>query len=153
MYHYFLYRRLVPLLPTTPHGRLLPLPPNSNRLGNAHFAGITTETTPVNECCVMYEMLVVATCLSCSLRVPRCLVVDMWEPGIREHPIFLHDTLAPTSFCMGISMSYRNRNVVVAPFPLSLSWHPFRLKLCVVYVIRIVITTFKVFKIVVCINC
>ena len=36
-----------------------------------------------------------------------CLATVMWEPGIREHPIFLHDTLAPTSFCTGIPVSYR----------------------------------------------
>ena len=48
-------------------------------LENAPLEGITTETMPVNECCVMYEMLAVAPCPSCSLRVPRCLAIDMWE--------------------------------------------------------------------------
>ena len=54
-----------------------------------------------------------------------CLAAIMWKPGIREHPIFLHDTLAPISFCIGIPVSFRNRYVVVASFLDSLSWHPF----------------------------
>ena len=114
------------------------------------------------------------SCMRCMLVVvirPWTLVVPSfdtvvypWEPGIREHPIFLHDTLTPTFFCTGILVSYWNRNVAVAPFPLSLSWHPFRFrhddkcflicsyqlihKYCIklVHVIRIMITTIKMFK-------
>ena len=64
-----------------------------------------------------------------------------------------------------------HRNVVVVPFSLSLSWHPVSIRhgdqmlhnmlmptfsqTCIklVYVIRIMITTFKMFKIVFALNC
>ena len=72
------------------------------------------------------------------------------------------------SFCTGISMSYRNRYLAVASFSDLLPWHPFCSamvtkcfitclcqhfhKNCIklAYVIRIMITTIKMFKIVVC---
>ena len=114
-----------------------------------------------------------------SLQVPpRFQATIPWEPGSREHPTILHDSLTLTSFCTGISVSYRNRYVVVASFSDMLPWHhfcfaavaPFSFrhgdkclvscscqhfhKNCIklVYIIRIMITTFKMFKIVVCIK-
>ena len=51
----------------------------------------------------------VAPCPSCSLGVPRCLAVDSWEPGIRDHP---HHPCVTRSthllFCTGTPTSYRN---------------------------------------------
>ena len=50
-----------------------------------------------------------------------------WEPGSRDHPTILHDSLTLTSFCTGISVSYRNRYVAVASFSDMLPWHDFRI--------------------------
>ena len=87
-------------------------------------------------------------------------------PRIRERPtIFLHAS-AHFSFASVSQSSYRNWNAVVAPFSLSLPWHPFSFHhgdKCLimllstfnkklhklVHVIRIMITTIKMFKIVV----
>ncbi|XBI70274.1 hypothetical protein VPH35_064796 [Triticum aestivum] len=75
---------------------------------------------------MLYEMLAVAPCPTCFLHVPHCHAIVLWEPGCRDHPTFYRMSRSRHfSFCTGISMSYRNRNVAVAPFPLSLSWHPF----------------------------
>ncbi|XBI28701.1 hypothetical protein VPH35_052862 [Triticum aestivum] len=71
-------------------------------------------------------MLVFAPCpfvLARSFLV--CHAAVPWEPGNREHPTILHDSLTLTSFCTGISVSYRNRYVVVASFSDMLSWHHF----------------------------
>ena len=37
-----------------------------------------------------------------------CRATNLWEAGNREHPTILHDSLTLTSFCTGISVSYRN---------------------------------------------
>ena len=135
----------------------------------------------------MYDMFAPCPFVSCMFLLV-CHAIDPWGPGSRDHPTILHDSLTLTSFCIGISMSYRNRYVAVASFSdmlpwhhfriccrgtifVSPSWHPFRStmvtkcfitcscqhlhKNCIqlAYVIRIMITTIKMFKIVVCFNC
>ena len=127
---------------------------------------------------LLRDRIVLAMPLFCRATVP-------WEPGSRDHPTIgcSHSlSFAPVSpwatgtdklpwhhfriCCRGIIFGY----VAVAPFSLSLPWHPFRsttatnasfqhahvnvfLKLHkLAYVIRIMITTFKMFKIVVCLK-
>ena len=132
--------------------------------------------------CVLYEMLVFAPCSSyhCTFLL-ICHAADPWEPGNRDHPTILcmFRTSAHSVFCTGISMSYQNRYVAVASFSDMLPWHhfcfaavaPFSFchgdkcslscscqhfhKNCIklAYVIRIMIITIKMFKIVVCFNC
>ena len=124
---------------------------------------------------VLYEMHpMFAPCpfASCTFLLVR-YADEPWEPGNREHPTILHDSLTLTSFCTGISVSYRNRYVVMASFSDMLPWHhfcftavaPFSFRhgdKCLVstcssqlfhknclnldYVIRIMLTTFKWLK-------
>ncbi|XBH95105.1 hypothetical protein VPH35_085734 [Triticum aestivum] len=161
-------------LPLLEHERLLPL-----RLVNVYFLYLAPiENRPVctlrrynprrpfeNEC---------LRCLRCSCLhhvqfVTRFLVANSWDtryPGAPHH--LLHAT-AQFSFASVSQSSYRNRNAAVAPFSLSLPWHPFPFRhddkcfiimllstfqncIKLVHVIRIMITTIKCFKIVVAIN-
>ena len=84
------------------------------------------ETPSVDRMHVLYEMHpMFAPCpfASCTFLVRHA--DEPWEPGSREHPTIWHDSLTLTSFCTGISVSYRNRYVVVASFSDSSPWHPF----------------------------
>ena len=86
------------------------------------------ETTPVNECCVLYKIFGFAPCSNCRCTLPLfCLVtvIDSWDtryPGVPHHLLHASTYL---SFASVSQSSYRNRNVAVAPFSLSLPWHPF----------------------------
>ena len=107
-------------------------------------------------------------CLRCSCLhrvqiVTRFLVANSWDtrnPGAPHH--FLHAS-AHFSFASVFQSSYQNWNAAVAPFSLSLPWHPFSFhhsEKCLimllstfnkklhklVHVIRIMITTIKMFK-------
>ena len=99
-----------------------------------------------------------------------CHAIISWEPGNRDQSPSLLLVPHTCSFPSASQSSYRNRNVAVAPFSLSLPWHPFSFhhgdkcfiicssqlfhKKCLklAYAIRIMITTFKMVKIVVCIK-
>ena len=113
MYNYPRRGPIVQLLP------LLPLT-NPNR-PVCTLRRYNPETTSVNEC---------LRCLRCSCLhhvqiVTRFLVANSWDtrnPGAPHH--LLHAS-AHFSFASVSQSSYRNRNVAVAPFPLSLPWHPF----------------------------
>ena len=113
---------------------------------------------------LLRDQIVLAMPLFCRATVP-------WEPGSRDHPTILHDSLTSRLLlhrylcelpepicCRGIIFGY----VAVASFSVSSPWHPFCsamatnalyhahvnvfLKLHkLAYVIRIMITTFKMF--------
>ena len=149
VYHYFhdARERLPPRRPVNvyemyhyrrPVNVYFPLRTRSAR--NARFEGITPRRCSWTEC-MLYEMPVFASCPF----VTRFHATIPWEPGRRDHPtIFcMFRTSAHLLFCTGISMSYRIIGmlpwhhfryrcrgtifviVAVAPFSLSLPWHPF----------------------------
>ncbi|XBI48164.1 hypothetical protein VPH35_111970 [Triticum aestivum] len=70
--------------------------------------------------CLHRDRIVLAMPLFCHATVP-------WEPGSREHPTILHDSLTSHfSFASVSPSSYRDRYVAVAPFSDMLPWHHFR---------------------------
>ena len=119
VYHYFHYRR--------ENVYFLYFAPNENR-PFCTLRRYNPETTVRERLHVMYEMLVLAPCSNCRCTLPLfCLItiVDTWStqyPGVPHH--LLHAS-AHFSFASVSQSSYRNRNVAVAPFSLSLPWHPF----------------------------
>ena len=126
-------------------------------------------TRGTNACCVMYELHpMFAPCPSCHLLGPPLLPLTRGNPvtGITP-PSFARSR--HTFFCTDVSMSCRNRNVVVALFCYRCRGTPFVfatmtnasylimstfIKDCIklANVIRIMIITFKMFKIVVCLK-
>ena len=118
---------------------------------------------------MLHEMLAFATCLTCFLHVPVAMPSTRGNPVVESTPPSLACSTHPhTSFSTGIFMSYRNQYVAVAPFSLSPPWHPFcsaMVTKCFItcscqhflkkmhklpYVIRIMITSIKMFKIIAC---
>ena len=102
-------------------------------------------------------------CCSVSKLPLVFFVANSWDTQNLGVPHHLLHASAHFSFASVSQSSYRNRNTVVAPFSLSLPWHPFPFhhgdkcfimllstfnkKLYkLVHVIRIMITTIKMFK-------
>ena len=109
-----------PLLPSTTRERLLPL--RTDPLRNACFEGITPRRPSENDCmCCMRCTL----CLHHVCSVSRFHAIDSWDTRYPGAPYHLLHASAHFSFASVSQSSYRDRNVAVAPFPLSLPWHPF----------------------------
>ena len=131
------------------------------------------ETMPVDKCMCCMRCTLVCSVPELSLHVPPrspcCRLVGTRNPESLPISCVFH-TSAHFSFASVSQSSYRNRYVAVASFSDSLPWHPFCSamvtkcfitcscqhfhKNCIklAYVTRIMITTFKMFKIVVCIK-
>ena len=108
----------VPLLPST----------NLIRSEKACFEGTTPRRHPRTNACVLYEMLVFAPCPSCHCTfLLVCHAIDPWEPVNRDYPTILAWTVHPHFLLhRHLDELSDHRNVAVAPFSLSLLWHPFR---------------------------
>ena len=109
--------------------RLLPLP-NLNHFVIA-LLGRYNHRSDAHEpyaCDVLYEIPMFAPWSNRCLLGPPRLPLTRGNLVTRITPPSCMTCSRHFSFCTGISMSYRNRYVVVASFSDSLPWHPFRLR-------------------------